>query len=126
MIAEVNTRGTLPELWATLRPHLDRVRVDEPLENYTGNVLGMLLFLQRWRGRQRNWGPTPEERRRFIDAGIEYCALTMHDPQDPEAKDVRDYIVHSVRASIGPLTWLWIAVMVAKLVAAVLEWRRHK
>lgn len=76
-------------------------------------------WLQRLRLEARDrWKPTPSERIKAVEGARNYVGgVWMVEKKLPEAGVVRDLL--EVKYGFGPLTMLWVAVMVAQLLAAL-------
>lgn len=65
------------------------------------------------------WAPTADERVKAMEACRETCALHWHNYGTLPTETMLRHRLANASIGFGPLTWLWIAVMVAKLLAAL-------
>lgn len=103
--------------------------VDEPWGEYAGRGFG--LGERGWfRRRLRRWRPTSQVRTVAIDEAKAFCQHELAETGDvPSQRDCEaavSSVVDIYRYGVGPLTWLWIAVMVARLLVSLKQLLREE
>lgn len=109
---------TFDEAFDAAAAQAKAVTVDEPFGSYVASGFG--TFEGRFRNRRFRWAPTPEQRIQAVEVCRRVCETHYKlYGTVPDEVSTRELVRAAV--GVGPLTWLWIAVMVARLLAALKE-----
>jgi hypothetical protein len=109
---------TFDEAFDTAAKEAKAVTVDEPLSSYWSNGFGKFEQAGRFRARKLRFAPTADDRVKAVEACRKYTqGVWMMEGRLPHPITVREVVYQ--KCGFGPLTMLWVFVMVVQLLAAL-------